>query len=233
MAVVYPKPQEGGTGCSFILYELMLYYVYMDFLQYLNPETLIRTFGLIGFFAVIFAESGLFFGFFLPGDSLLFTAGLLSTTLGVNIYILAGGAVLMAILGDSVGYYFGKKVGPALFVKEDSFIFKKRYLQKAEEFFAKHGPKSIVLARFVPIVRTFTPILAGVGSMKYKVFLTYNIIGGIIWGGGITLLGYYLGSVIPNIDKYLVPIVLVIIAVSFIPVIVGILSEMKAETKVD
>lgn len=233
MAVVYPKPQVGGTGCSFILYELMLYYVYMDFLQYLNPETLIRTFGLIGFFAVIFAESGLFFGFFLPGDSLLFTAGLLSTTLGVNIYILAGGAVLMAILGDSVGYYFGKKVGPALFVKEDSFIFKKRYLQKAEEFFAKHGPKSIVLARFVPIVRTFTPILAGVGSMKYKVFLTYNIIGGIIWGGGITLLGYYLGSVIPNIDKYLVPIVLVIIAVSFIPVIVGILSEMKAETKVD
>ena len=205
----------------------------MDFLQYLNPETLIRTFGLIGFFAVIFAESGLFFGFFLPGDSLLFTAGLLSTTLGVNIYLLAGGAVLMAILGDSVGYYFGKKVGPALFVKEDSFIFKKRYLQKAEEFFAKHGPKSIVLARFVPIVRTFTPILAGVGSMKYKVFLTYNIVGGIIWGGGITLLGYYLGSVIPNIDKYLVPIVLVIIAVSFIPVIVGVLSEMKTETKAD
>jgi membrane-associated protein len=205
----------------------------MDFLQYLNPETLIRTFGLIGFFAVIFAESGLFFGFFLPGDSLLFTAGLLSTTLGVNIYLLAGGAVLMAILGDSVGYYFGKKIGPALFVKEDSLVFKKRYLQKAEDFFAKHGPKSIVLARFVPIVRTFTPILAGVGSMEYKVFLTYNIVGGIIWGGGITLLGYYLGSVIPNIDKYLVPIVLVIIAVSFIPVIVGIFSEMKTESKAD
>ncbi len=203
----------------------------MDFLQYLNPETLIRTFGLLGFFTVIFAESGLFFGFFFPGDSLLFTAGLLSPTLGVNIYLLAGGAILMAILGDSVGYYFGKKVGPALFVKEDSFLFKKRYLKKAEEFFAKHGPKSIILARFVPVVRTFTPILAGVGSMKYKIFLTYNIVGGIIWGGGITLLGYYLGSVIPDIDKYLVPIVLVIIAVSFVPVFIGILSEMKTESK--
>lgn len=203
----------------------------MDFLQYLNPETLIRTFGLLGFFTVIFAESGLFFGFFFPGDSLLFTAGLLSPTLGVNIYLLAGGAILMAILGDSVGYYFGKKVGPALFVKEDSFLFKKRYLKKAAEFFAKHGPKSIILARFVPVVRTFTPILAGVGSMKYKIFLTYNIVGGIIWGGGITLLGYYLGSVIPDIDKYLVPIVLVIIAVSFVPVFIGILSEMKTESK--
>lgn len=203
----------------------------MDFLQYLNPETLIRTFGLLGFFTVIFAESGLFFGFFFPGDSLLFTAGLLSPTLGVNIYLLAGGAILMAILGDSVGYYFGKKVGPALFVKEDSFLFKKRYLKKAEEFFAKHGPKSIILARFVPVVRTFTPILAGVGSMKYKIFLTYNIVGGIIWGGGITLLGYYLGSVIPDIDKYLVPIVLVIIAVSFVPVFIGILSEMKTDSK--
>lgn len=203
----------------------------MDFLQYLNPETLIRTFGLLGFFTVIFAESGLFFGFFFPGDSLLFTAGLLSPTLGVNIYLLAGGAILMAILGDSVGYYFGKKVGPALFVKEDSFLFKKRYLKKAAEFFAKHGPKSIILARFVPVVRTFTPILAGVGSMKYKIFLTYNIVGGIIWGGGITLLGYYLGSVIPDIDKYLVPIVLVIIAVSFVPVFIGILSEMKTDSK--
>lgn len=205
----------------------------MELLRYLNPELLLQTFGVLGFFAVIFAESGLFFGFFLPGDSLLFTAGLLAPTLGVNIWLLSIGAVLMAILGDSTGYYFGKKVGPALFKKEDSLFFKKSHLLKAEVFFEKHGPKSIILARFIPVVRTFTPILAGAGNMNYKVFLTYNIIGGIIWGGGLTLLGYYLGSVIPNIDKYLIPIVLAIIFVSFIPVILGVISELRSKSKVD
>ncbi|MES3005828.1 MAG: DedA family protein [Patescibacteria group bacterium] len=199
----------------------------MSFLEYLNPEILIRTFGLIGFFAVIFAESGLFFGFFLPGDSLLFTAGFLAPTLGVNIWLLSIGAMVMAIAGDSVGYYFGKKVGPALFKREDSFLFHKKHLLKAEDFFEKHGPRSIVLARFIPVVRTFTPIIAGAGKMNYRVFLTYNIIGGSLWGGGLTLLGYFLGSFIPNIDQYLIPVVILIIIISFIPVVIGVIQEMK------
>jgi membrane-associated protein len=200
---------------------------YMNFLQYLNPELLIRTFGLVGFFAIIFAESGLFFGFIFPGDSLLFTAGLLSPSLGVNVWLISIGAMVMAIIGDSVGYYFGKKVGPALFKREDSFFFNKKYLHKAEVFFEEHGPRSIILARFIPAVRTFTPILAGAAKMSYKTFLTYNVIGGVVWGGGITLLGYYLGSVIPNIDHYLLPLVLVIVVVSFIPVGIGIYQEMR------
>lgn len=205
----------------------MLYYVHMDLLHYIHPEFILQTFGIIGFFAAIFAESGLFFGFFLPGDSLLFTAGLLAPTLGVNIWLLSIGAFIMAVLGDSVGYYFGKKTGPALFTREDSFLFNKKHLIKAEIFFEKHGPKSIILARFIPVVRTFTPILAGAGSMNYRVFLTYNIIGGLIWGAGITLLGYYLGTVIPDIDRYLIPIIGVIILTSFIPVFIGLYKNLR------
>jgi membrane-associated protein len=200
---------------------------YMELIKYLDPELLIRTVGLLGYFAIVFAESGLIFGFIFPGDSLLFTAGFLAPSLGVNIWLLAIGTVVMAILGDSVGYYFGKKVGPALFKKEDSLFFKKAHLMKAEAFFEKHGPRSIILARFIPVVRTFTPILAGVARMNYATFLRYNIIGGILWGAGLTLLGSFLGSVIPDIDKYLVPIVLVIIVVSFIPVFIGIYQGMK------
>ena len=140
----------------------------------------------------------------------------------------------MAILGDSVGYYFGNKVGPALFKKEDSFFFNKKHLLKAEAFFAKHGPRSIILARFIPVVRTFTPILAGAGKMHYRTFLTYNVIGGIIWGGGLTVLGYFLGSIIPDIDHYLLPIILVIIAVSFIPVFIELWKGYKEfKTKED
>ena len=175
---------------------------------------LIKTAGYIGLFGIIFAESGLLIGFFLPGDSLLFTAGFLASQGFLNIWILMGLTFIGAVLGDSVGYWFGKKTGNKIFIKEDSFLFKKDNINKAEEFFKKHGAKAIVLARFVPIVRTFTPILAGVGTMHYKTFLSFNVIGGALWTIGVSLLGYFLGNIIPNIDKYLLPIVLLIIIVS-------------------
>ncbi|HNU96989.1 MAG TPA: VTT domain-containing protein [Candidatus Portnoybacteria bacterium] len=188
---------------------------------------LIKTAGYIGLFGIIFAESGLLIGFFLPGDSLLFTAGFLASQGFLNIWILMGLTFIGAVLGDSVGYWFGKKTGNKIFIKEDSFLFKKDNINKAEEFFKKHGAKAIVLARFVPIVRTFTPILAGVGTMHYKTFLSFNVIGGALWTIGVSLLGYFLGNIIPNIDKYLLPIVLLIIIVSLLPNIVHILKSRK------
>lgn len=187
----------------------------------------IQALGYAGVALIVFAESGLFFGFFLPGDSLLFTAGLLASQGFFNIYVLGFFLAVSAIVGDSVGYWFGKKVGPAIFNKEDSFFFHKNHIQKAEAFYIKYGPKAIVLGRFIPIVRTFVPIVAGVGKMKYNLFLRYNIVGGIIWSVGLTSIGYILGTRIPNIDTYLLPIVLVIIAVSFIPVVIEVVRGRK------
>ncbi|MDD5152584.1 MAG: VTT domain-containing protein [Candidatus Pacebacteria bacterium] len=186
-----------------------------------NPNliALIEISGYLGLFTIVFAESGLFFGFFLPGDSLLFTAGLLSSQGLLNIFYLVPLVVLGAILGDSVGYWFGKKVGPKIFFHEHSFLFNKRHLERTKSFYLKYGPRAIILARFVPIVRTFTPIFAGVGEMPYSMFLRYNVIGGVVWAAGATLLGYFLGAVIPNAENYLLPIVLVIIFVSFLPII--------------
>ncbi len=183
----------------------------------LNPNKLIITFGLIGIIFVIFAESGLFFGFFLPGDSLLFTAGLFASQGYFPLSILILGTFLAAIIGDNVGYWTGKKLGPALFVKEDSIFFKRKHIAEAQHFYEKYGKKTIILSRFIPIVRTFAPIVAGIGNMEYRIFLTYNILGGFIWTFGITLLGYFLGKTIPNVDKYLLPIILIIIAISFLP----------------
>lgn len=190
----------------------------LDALHFDIPA-LVQTAGYVGLFAIVFAESGLFFGFFFPGDSLLFTAGLLASQGLLNIYVLVGLMTLGAILGDSVGYWFGKKVGPKIFTREDSFFFNKRHIERTRAFYAKYGPKAVVLARFVPVVRTFTPILAGVGTMPYGLFLRYNIIGGVLWGAGVTLLGYFLGSAIPSAEKYLLPIILGIIAISFVPII--------------
>lgn len=180
---------------------------------------LIKTAGYFGIFAIIFAESGLFFGFFLPGDSLLFTAGLLASQGYLDIILLVFTVTFAAILGDQVGYAFGKKFGPKIFTKEDSFFFKKKYVSDAEKFYAKHGRKTILLARFMPVIRTFIPILAGVGNMKYRIFLAYNIAGGIIWGAGITLAGYFLGESMPNIENYLLPAILAVIIISLLPAI--------------
>lgn len=188
---------------------------------------LIKTAGYIGLFGIVFAESGLFIGFFLPGDSLLFTAGFLASQGFLNIWILMGVTFIGAVLGDSVGYWFGKKTGNKIFTKEDSLFFKKDNIQKAEEFFKKHGPATIILARFVPIVRTFAPILAGVGTMRYKTFLSFNIVGGALWTIGVSLLGYFLGNLIPNIDKYLLPIILLIIVISVLPNIIHLIKSRK------
>jgi len=196
-------------------------------MHYLDPKFIIETLGLIGIFSIIFAESGLFFGFFLPGDTLLFTAGLLASQDILPLYPLLIGGIIFAILGDNVGYMFGKKIGPKIFTKEDSVIWNKKHIEKSHKFFEKYGSKAIILARFMPIVRTFTPILAGVGSMEYKTFLRYNILGGILWVLLLAFFGYFFGQIVPNPDKYLLPIMILIIIVSYIPIIKEIMSSRK------
>jgi membrane-associated protein len=193
----------------------------------LDPLTIIKTLGLIGVVLIVFAESGLFFGFFLPGDSLLFTAGFLASQDLISIWGLLILCFIAAVAGDSVGYMFGKKTGPMIFNKEDSLFFKKKHVEKARDFYDKYGKKTIVFARFIPIVRTFAPIVAGVAQMNYRVFISYNIIGGFIWTWGMLGLGYLLGNIIPNAEKYLTPIILFIIFASFIPVIVEYYKSKK------
>jgi membrane-associated protein len=187
--------------------------------------SLIKTAGYIGLFAIVFAESGLLIGFFLPGDSLLFTAGFLASQGFLNIWVLMPLLFVAAVTGDSVGYAFGQRMGPKIFTKEDSLFFHKSHILKAQEFFEKHGGKTIIIARFVPVVRTFAPILAGVGKMKYPTFLFFNVIGGLLWAVGLTFLGYILGHTVPNIDRYLLPIVAGIIILSIAPNIWQILRN--------
>ena len=193
---------------------------------------LLKTAGYLGLFGIIFAESGLFIGFFLPGDSLLFTAGFLASQGLFNIWILCMGTFISAVLGDNVGYSFGRKIGPMIFSKEDSLFFHKNNLDKAKAFYEKHGKKTIILARFLPGVRTFAPILAGVGKMDYSTFFSYNIIGGLIWAVGLPLIGYFLGNTVPNIDKYLIPIVLLIIFLSTTPTLYHILKDPTDRQKI-
>lgn len=179
--------------------------------------TLIQSIGYLGVWAIIFAESGLLIGFFLPGDSLLFTAGFLASQDVLNVWLLVGGAAICSVLGDNVGYATGHRFGRRLFRRHDSWLFHKDNLVKAQRFFDRHGGKAILLARFMPIIRTFTPITAGIGNMRYPTFFTYNLIGGMLWTAGLTLLGFFLGNVIPNVDHYLLPIVALIVVVSVAP----------------
>ena len=191
----------------------------------LDLTTILPAIGYIGIFAMVFAESGLLLGFFLPGDSLLFTAGFLASQNIFNIIPLALGCFIAAVLGDQVGYATGNKFGKKLFQKENSILFHKHYLVKANEFYKKHGKKTIVIARFLPAVRTFAPIVAGVGDMHYRTFVTFNVIGGFLWAIGVTTAGYFLGSAIPNVDKYLLPIIGAIIFISVVPTAIHILKE--------
>jgi membrane-associated protein len=177
----------------------------------------IKTAGYAGLFGIIFAETGLFLGFFLPGDSLIFVAGFLASQGFFGPVLLSVILFVAAFTGNMVGYEFGRRVGPKLFSREDSLLFRKDHVTKTKKFYDKYGGKTVMIARFVPIVRTFAPILAGVAEMKYMVFLAYNIAGAAIWAVGLTVLGYFLGTRIPDIDKYLLPIVLVIIVVSVLP----------------
>ncbi len=192
----------------------------------------IRAVGLIGVWGIVFAESGLLIGFFFPGDSLLFTAGFLASQNVFNVYILAFGAFVAAVAGDNAGYTFGHKVGRRLFNKKDSAFFHKENLDKANDFYKKHGRKTIILARFIPIVRTFAPIVAGVGEMEYKTFFVFNIIGGALWALGVTFAGYFLGSIIPDIDKYLLPIIFLIILISVSPNLIHIAKNPNEQKQI-
>jgi len=193
----------------------------------------ITLFGILGVAAIVFAESGLLIGFFLPGDSLLFTAGFLAHqgVLDINIHLLVGILFVAAALGDSVGYAFGKRVGPKLFRKPDSLLFKKDNIQKAEAFYEKHGSKTIIVARFIPVVRTFAPIVAGISNMRYGRFLAFNLIGAALWAVGLTYLGYYAGAWFESqgleVDHYLLPIVALIILISVLPPVIHILKDEK------
>jgi membrane-associated protein len=194
---------------------------------HLNPLAIVQTGSYLGIAFIIFAESGLFIGVFFPGDSLLFIAGLLSASGILAPIPLAAGVVGAAILGDCAGYWFGERVGENLYHRKDSRFFKQAYLTRTQHFFEIYGARAIMLARFMPVVRTIAPILAGAGSMKYEKFMLYNVIGGFGWGCGMIFLGYFLGSVIPDIDKYILPLTLGIIAISFFPVIANVVRERR------
>jgi|SRR3989338_244361 len=181
-------------------------------------QNIIIGLGYLGVFGAIFAESGIFLGAFLPGDSLLFTVGLLASQDHFSIIILIPIAALMAILGDNFGYYFGRTVGPKIFSREDSFFFRKSYVLKTQAFYERHGKKTIILARFIPIIRTFAPILAGVGKMEYRTFVLFNVIGGTLWTTMMLGAGYVLGNILPGIDQYLEWIILGIIGLSVLPI---------------
>lgn len=195
---------------------------------WLDPEHLARTFGLAGIGAIVFAESGLLIGMFLPGDSLLFTAGVLAAAGILPIGPLVVICIVAAIAGDAVGYWFGAKTGPAIFRREDSRVFRRSHLDRARAFYDEHGGRTILLARFIPIVRTLAPIVAGAAGMKYRRFASFNMAGGLIWGGGVTLAGYGLGNAIPDIDRYLLPVIAVIVLLSVIPVVLEARRHRRA-----
>jgi len=196
--------------------------------KWLEPEFLIETFGMLGILAVVFVESGLLIGFLLPGDSLLFTAGLLSATGTLpDLWVLLVTIPLAAIAGDQVGYAIGRKAGPSVFRRPDSRFFREEYVERSAEFFERYGPRTVVIARFVPIVRTLAPVMAGVARMDYRTFVTYNVIGGVAWGVGLTTLGYFLGQV-QFVHDNIEPIILGIVALSFIPIALELLRARRA-----
>lgn len=192
-----------------------------------DVEGIIAFGGLLLICAIIFIETGLFFGFFLPGDSLLITAGIFAATGHLNLWWLLLFASLCAIAGDQLNYYVGHRAGKLLYSREDSFFFRKKHLEKAQGFYDRHGPKTIVICRFVPIVRTFAPAVAGAASMNYLKFVTYNIAGGIFWVLAAVLSGYFLGTLIPNIEEYIHLIIILVIVLSFVPILIEYYRSRK------
>ena len=190
---------------------------------------ILKDIGLLGIFAMIFAESGLLVGIFLPGDSVLFSAGVLASQGWFNLPLLALGSFVAAVSGDAVGYAFGRRVGRRLYERPDSRFFKRKHLEAAEIFYEKHGGKAIVLARFMPVVRTLAPIVAGMSAMRYRRFAFYNVFGAVLWAIGLTVAGYYLGEAIPNIDHYLLPIIAVIILLSAAPTIIHLAASHRQD----
>ena len=188
--------------------------------QVYDVKGLIQAGGLAMIVAIVFAETGLLIGFFLPGDSLLVTAGIFAAAGHLNIVTLLGLVTLAAIVGDQVGYYIGYRSGPMIFKREDSIFFKRAHLLRAQDFYEKHGGKTIILARFMPIVRTFAPVVAGVGAMQYSRFVAYNVVGGFLWVWSMALLGYGLGNAVPDIDKHIHKVIAVVVFLSILPGII-------------
>lgn len=180
----------------------------------LNIDKVILGAGLFAIAGTVFAESGLLIGFFLPGDTLLFGAGILASQGDINIWWLIIVVIIAAVAGDNVGYSIGRRTGKRLFQKKDSILFRQEHIEKAEAFYEKHGGKTIILARFIPVIRTFAPMVAGMGKMSRKRFMIFNVIGGILWGGGVILLGYWLGAKVPWVEHYITPIILLVVVLS-------------------
>ena len=202
------------------------------FHQLTNVRELVRVGGYVGLTAIIFAETGLLVGFFLPGDSLLVTAGLLSAQpqFGLNVYLLGAILTIAAILGNSLGYVIGRVTGPRLFTRDDSLLFKKKHLYRAQEFYRQHGGKTLVIARFMPIVRTFVPVVAGLAEMPFGTYTAYNVLGAVGWIWSMLFIGHFLGRVVPGIDKHIEPMILVIIFLSLLPAIISWYRE-RAKAK--
>jgi membrane-associated protein len=194
---------------------------------HLDPLALLHAGGYVGLGLIVFAETGILLGIIFPGDSLLFAAGLLSAGGFFNPLILATIAATAAVAGGAFGYWFGARVGPRLFAREDARIFKRAYVARTQTFFETYGARAILFARFVPVVRAFAPVLAGVGKMPYHRFAFYNIVGGIVWGAGMVGLGYSLGAVIPNSEHYVFPLSLVVIFVSCLPILISFLRKAR------
>ena len=197
-----------------------------------DVQTLVQAAGYIGLIAIIFVETGFFFGFFLPGDSLLVTAGLLIATgvVDINVYLLGALLNVAAIAGDALNYWFGRITGPKIFVRDESLFFKRKHVERAHEFYVKHGAKTIVLARFMPIIRTFAPLVAGVARMDYRIFTLYNVIGGTAWIWSMLFTGYFLGRYVPGIDRYIELVIIVVIFLSILPGIIAWLKERRRKT---
>ena len=190
---------------------------------------LIQWAGYVGLTAIIFIETGLFFGFFLPGDSLLVTAGLLASQgFSLDVYLLGALLNVAAIAGDNTNYWIGRYMGPRVFTRDESLFFRRRHVERAHDFYLRHGAKTIVLARFMPIIRTFAPLVSGVARMPYKTFVTYSVLGGTLWIWSMLFVGYFLGRMVPGIDKHIEKVIIVVIFLSILPGIIGWLKERKA-----
>lgn len=211
---------------NYSLSDRMAYNIFLMF----NVDHIIQAWGILAITLIVFAESGLLIGFFLPGDTLLFAAGLAASQGQLSLPLLLIFVVLAAIIGDNVGYSIGRRAGHKIFKKKDGIFFRKEFLEKAEEFYERHGGKTIVLARFTPIVRTFAPVVAGAGKMPRKRFMTFNIIGGILWGVGMPLLGYYVGSRIPHLDKYIEFVLIAVVILSILLAMLHLFKDKKART---
>jgi membrane-associated protein len=202
----------------------------LDFLhQIRDVRAIIAWGGYVGLTAIIFAETGLLIGFFLPGDSLLVTAGLLAATTGVfNVWLLGLLLTVASILGNSAGYAIGRAAGPRLFSRENSLLFNKKHLVRAHEFYERHGGKTVIIARFMPIVRTFVPVVAGMGQMGYRRYTIYNVVGGIGWIWSMLFIGYFLGRYIPGVDQHIETVIILVVLISLLPGIIGWLKSRSS-----